>query len=146
MNQPEELEHIRNFIGKQHVLTLCAGNGMDMWCANCFYVFDAERMALWLMTEPHTRHGELMLQNAGVVGTIAPKPKTIALIRGVQYRAEAVMLSGEEDAQARARYCRRFPIAKAMKAPVWQLSLQEVKMTDNTLGFGKKLHWTRSIL
>jgi uncharacterized protein YhbP (UPF0306 family) len=31
-----------------------------------------------------------------------------------------------------------------MKAPVWQLSLQEVKMTDNTLGFGKKLHWTRA--
>lgn len=141
-----DLEHIRHFLGKQHLLTLCACNNMIMWCANCFYVFDAERMALCVMTEPHTRHGELMLQNAGVVGTIAPKPKTIAMIRGVQYRAEAVILSGEEDAHVRARYCRRFPIAKAMKVPVWQLNLQEVKMTDNTLGFGMKLHWARSIL
>lgn len=144
MNTLEQQQLITHFIGKQHVLTLCAGNGLDMWCANCFYVFDAEQMALWLMTETHTRHGELMLQNARVAGTIAPKPKTIALIRGVQYRAEAVMLSGDEEALARARYCKRFPIAKVMKAPVWQLNLQEVKMTDNTLGFGKKLHWTRA--
>ncbi|CAI0852205.1 Uncharacterized protein conserved in bacteria [Serratia quinivorans] len=144
MNTTEEQQQIAHFLSKQHVLTLCAGNGMDMWCANCFYVFDAERMALWLMTETHTRHGELMLQNSRVVGTIAPKPKTIALIRGVQYRAEAVMLSGDEERLARARYCKRFPVAKVMKAPVWQLSLQEVKMTDNTLGFGKKLHWTRT--
>jgi uncharacterized protein YhbP (UPF0306 family) len=33
-----------------------------------------------------------------------------------------------------------------MKASVWRLDLHEVKMTDNTLGFGKKLHWARSIL
>lgn len=144
LNTTEEQQQIAHFLSKQHVLTLCAGNGLDMWCANCFYVFDAECMALWLMTETHTRHGELMLLNSRVVGTIAPKPKTIALIRGVQYRAEAVMLSGDEEQHARARYCKRFPIAKVMKAPVWQLSLQEVKMTDNTLGFGKKLHWTRA--
>ncbi|HEJ9148039.1 TPA: YhbP family protein [Serratia marcescens] len=139
-----DLEHIRLFIGKQHVLTLCAGDGLDMWCANCFYVFDAAAMALWLMTEPHTRHGGLMLNNSRVVGTIAPKPKSIALIRGVQYRAEAVLLSGEEAEAARARYCKRFPIARAMKASVWRLDLHEVKMTDNTLGFGKKLHWARA--
>ena len=72
--------------------------------------------------------------------------KSIALIRGVQYRAEAVLLSGEEAEAARARYCKRFPIAGAMKASVWRLDLHEVKMTDNTLGFGKKLHWARSIL
>ncbi|BEL92542.1 YhbP family protein [Serratia marcescens] len=146
MNTPEQRQQIADFIGKQHVLTLCAGDGLDMWCANCFYVFDAAAMALWLMTEPHTRHGGLMLNNGQVVGTIAPKPKSIALIRGVQYRAEAVLLSGEEADAARARYCKRFPIARAMKASVWRLDLHEVKMTDNTLGFGKKLHWARSIL
>ncbi|WP_279029437.1 YhbP family protein [Gibbsiella quercinecans] len=140
----EDLSLIARFLNKQHVLTLCAGNGADMWCANCFYVFDAERMALWLMTEPHTCHGELMQQQPRVVGTIAPQPKTIALIRGVQYRGDIARLSGEEEALARARYCKRFPIAKVMKAPIWQLTLQEVKMTDNTLGFGKKLHWSRS--
>ncbi|BFO07919.1 YhbP family protein [Serratia rubidaea] len=141
MEQSEQQQHIIRFLSKQHVLTLCAGNGLDMWCANCFYVFDAERMALWLMTEPHTRHGQLMQQHAEVVGTIAPKPRSIALIKGVQYRATARILSGDEEQQARARYCRRFPVAKAMPATLWQLSLQEVKMTDNALGFGKKMYW-----
>lgn len=143
MNQTEDRLHIIRFLSKQHVLTLCAGNGLEMWCANCFYVFDAERMALWLMTEPHTRHGGLMQQNSRVVGTIAPQPKTVALIKGVQYAGEITLLAGEEDQLARARYCKRFPVAKVMKAPVWQIALQEVKMTDNTLGFGKKLYWLR---
>ncbi|MFI8414995.1 YhbP family protein [Serratia sp. NPDC078593] len=141
-----DLDRITRFLNQQHVLTLCAGNGLDMWCANCFYVFDAERMALWLMTEPDTRHGLLMQQNSCVVGTIASLPKTIALIKGVQYRGEIVPLSGEDEAQACARYCQRFPVAKVMKATIWQLSLQEVKMTDNTLGFGKKLYWVRECL
>lgn len=143
MNQTEDQQHIIRFLSKQHVLTLCAGNGAAMWCASCFYVFDAERMALWLMTEPHTRHGELMQQNSRVVGTIAPQPKTIALIKGVQYAGEITLLEGDDAQMARARYCKRFPVAKVMKAPIWQIALQEVKMTDNTLGFGKKLHWAR---
>lgn len=144
MNQTEDQLHIIRFLTKQHVLTLCAGNGLEMWCANCFYVFDAERMALWLMTEPHTRHGGLMQQNGQVVGTVAPQPKTIALIKGVQYAGEITLLEGDEALLARASYCKRFPVAKVMKAPLWQIVLQEVKMTDNTLGFGKKLQWVRS--
>lgn len=143
MNQTEDRLHIIRFLGKQHVLTLCAGDGLEMWCANCFYVFDAESMALWLMTEPHTRHGELMQRNNRVVGTIAPQPKTIALIKGVQYAGEITQLVGDEAELARVRYCKRFPVARVMKAPIWQIALQEVKMTDNTLGFGKKLHWAR---
>ncbi|WON77339.1 YhbP family protein [Serratia sp. UGAL515B_01] len=144
MNQPEDQQHIIRFLNKQHVLTLCASNGMDMWCASCFYVFDAERMALWLMTESHTRHGELMRQNSAVVGTVAPQPKTVALIKGVQYAGKIRQLEGDDALLAGTRYCKRFPVAKVMKAPIWQIDLQEVKMTDNTLGFGKKLHWRRS--
>lgn len=144
MNHTEDQQHIIRFLNKQHVLTLCAGNGVEMWCANCFYVFDAERMALWLMTDLQTRHGELIQQNSVVVGTIAPQPKTVALIKGVQYRGVMTLLEGDEAQLARARYCKRFPVARVMKAPIWRLDLQEVKMTDNTLGFGKKLHWLRS--
>lgn len=143
MNQAEDQQPIIRFLSKQHVLTLCAGNGVEMWCANCFYVFDAERMALWLMTEPHTQHGKLMQQNSRVVGTIAPQPKSIALIKGVQYRGDIALLVGDDERLARERYCKRFPVAKVMKAPIWQLTLQEVKMTDNRLGFGKKLYWVR---
>jgi len=35
-------------------------------------------------------------------------------------------------------------VALVLKAPVWEIRLDELKFTDNTLGFGKKLHWLRA--
>jgi uncharacterized protein YhbP (UPF0306 family) len=32
-----------------------------------------------------------------------------------------------------------------LPAPVWEIRLDEVKFTDNTLGFGKKMHWQRDL-
>lgn len=136
---------ICRFLQQQHVLTLCASASDDAWCANCFYVFDQSRMALYLMTERTTRHGALMLQNPWVVGTVARQTRTVALIQGVQYRGCVHPLTDEPEEQARAMYCRRFPVALALRAPVWSLALHEVKMTDNRLGFGKKLFWKRDI-
>lgn len=43
----------------------------------------------------------------------------------------------------RAQYNRRFPVARVLSAPMWEIRLTELKFTDNTLGFGKKLHWMR---
>ena len=69
--------------------------------------------------------------------------KTVALIRGVQFTGEIRRLGEEESAEPRARYNRRFPVARVLSAPMWEIRLSELKFTDNTLGFGKKLHWTR---
>lgn len=143
VNSPDDLSMIIRFLRQQHLLTLCAGSSIDMWCANCFYVFDDKQMALYLMTEKHTRHAELMQINPQIVGTIANQPRMVALIKGIQYRGEIVLLSGDAEQVARQRYCRRFPIAKVSAAPIWQLNLLEIKMTNNTLGFGKKHHWCR---
>ncbi|CDK61928.1 TPA: hypothetical protein QIQ90_005090 [Escherichia coli] len=43
----------------------------------------------------------------------------------------------------RQRYVKRFPVARMLSAPVWEIRPDEIKFTDNTLGFGKKLHWRR---
>ncbi|KQN43677.1 YhbP family protein [Rouxiella silvae] len=143
MNDPEDLKIISRYLSKNHVLALCAHADGDIWSATCFYVTDIERMCLYFMTELKTRHGSLMQRNPHVVGTVAKQPKTVALIQGIQYSGSATILEGEEDAAARARYCKQFPVAIAMKAPVWALRLDEIKMTDNTLGFGKKVFWQR---
>ncbi|RBQ34686.1 hypothetical protein C5Y41_18315 [Rahnella variigena] len=145
MNNPDDLKHILKFLNKQHVLALCAVADGEMWSANCFYVTDTESMTLYFMTEMKTLHGTLMAKSPHIVGTIAPHPKTIALIKGIQYRGEATVLSGEEEGHARHLYCRHFPVAIAMKAPVWGLKLNHIKMTDNALGFGKKLLWDREV-
>ncbi len=103
-----------------------------------FLRLDEERMALYFMTETRTRHGGMLLKNPRVAGTIAHQTKTIALIRGLQFSGEAVILEDENEHLARSRYYQQFPAARLMPAPVWQLSLNQIKMTDNKLGFAKK--------
>ncbi|MFJ5160680.1 YhbP family protein [Pantoea sp. NPDC088449] len=139
-----DLSHLIRYVKKQHVLSLCATSGDESWCANCFYVFDETSMAFWLMTELETRHGQLMQMNPRIAGTINGQPKSVLLIKGVQYRGQITQLSGEREAIARRAYQKRFPVAKKVTAPLWEITLDEVKMTDNALGFGKKIIWTRS--
>ena len=38
-------------------------------------------------------------------------------------------------------YLDRFPFAKDLPINLWILKLTYIKMTDNSLGFGKKLIW-----
>ncbi|QHM73717.1 YhbP family protein [Mixta intestinalis] len=138
-----DVSAIARFLKKQHVLSLCCRDAETLWCANCFYVFDEARMAFWIMTEEKTHHGALMVQHPQVAGTVNGQPKTVMLIKGVQYRGEVQRLSGEQEQAARAAYCQRFPVARAVSAPLWEIRLDEIKMTDNALGFGKKQYWLR---
>lgn len=136
--------HLIRYLKKQHVLSLCASSNDDLWCANCFYVFDETRMAFWLMTEPDTRHATLMLANPRVAGTVNGQPKSVLLIKGVQYRGRIQQLHDDQEEQARRVYQKRFPIARKVQAPLWEIALDELKMTDNALGFGKKIVWQRN--
>ncbi len=138
-----DLPHLIRYLKKQHVLSLSCHSAQEIWSANCFYLLDAPRMAFWLMTEPETRHGSLMQANPQVAGTINGQPKTVLLIKGVQYRGRIQRLSGEAEQQARSAYQKRFPVARKLAAPVWEIVLDELKMTDNALGFGKKIVWRR---
>ncbi|MCV9879668.1 YhbP family protein [Brenneria izbisi] len=144
MENENALDAISRYLKKLHVLSVCVGDNSDLWCASCFYTYDEQRVAFYLMTELHTRHGELMRRQPLVAGTVSGQPKSVMLIKGVQFRARAELLQGEEEQQARARYHARFPVARGAQAPVWRLQLTELKMTDNTLGFGKKRHWQRT--
>ena len=82
-------------------------------------------------------------ESANVAGTVNGQPKSVALIRGVQFKGKIRRLTGEEEAAMRKRYVSRFPVARMLSASVWEIRPDELKFTDNTLGFGKKLHWLR---
>jgi len=138
-----DFAHLARYLKKQHVLSLCCATADDLWCANCFYVFNEPTMALWLMTETHTRHGAMLLQQPRVAGTINGQPKSVLLIKGIQYTGDIALLSGEAEIAAREAYCQRFPVARKASAPLWEIRLRELKMTDNKLGFGSKIAWQR---
>ncbi|AVY97518.1 MULTISPECIES: YhbP family protein [Lelliottia] len=140
----ETLAAISRWLAKQHVVTWCVHQEGELWCANAFYLYDPERVAFYLLSEDKTRHAQMSGPQAPVAGTVNGQPKNVALIRGVQFKGEIRRLEGEESDAMRKRYTRRFPVALALSAPVWEIRLDELKFTDNTLGFGKKLHWLRA--
>ncbi|WP_369308987.1 YhbP family protein [Providencia rettgeri] len=143
MTPEQTLKHIQRYISRQHVFSLFTHHHNDIWPASCYYAFDAKNMSLILMTDTDSKHGQLMVANAHVAGTISTQTKAVNTIQGIQFIGEIKRLVGDAEQQARKVYCRRFPVALTAKLPIWQLQLEKVKMVDNKLGFGTKLHWGR---
>ncbi|ADO46823.1 YhbP family protein [[Enterobacter] lignolyticus] len=139
----ESLAAISRWLEKQHVVSWSVAQNGELWAACAFYLYDREKVAFYLLTEETTRHARMSGARAPVAGTVSGQPKSVALIRGVQFRGEIRLLDGKESERMRARYNRRFPVARIHLAPVWEIRLDELKFTDNTLGFGKKIHWLR---
>ena len=135
---------IRSFLSANHVVGLATSSCDRPWAASCFYAFDAPTVSLIVMTSERTRHGAAMRDGGWVAGTVAGQPTSIRSIRGVQFFASALLLSGEEAERWGEYYCSRHPVARLKKAPVWQLRLQEVVFTDNAHVFGWKTRWLRS--
>jgi uncharacterized protein YhbP (UPF0306 family) len=80
-------------------------------------------------------------QNHHVAGTVALETKTVGKIQGIQFAG--VMEQCPED--LKKLYFETFPYARVMNPTLWSIRLDEVKMTDNTLGFGKKVTWKREL-
>ena len=78
---------------------LAASHGGELWVASCFHVFDPQAVALIIMTDRKTRHGQLMLASSQVAGTVAGQPQSIRDIRGVQFAGRAVLLEPGDGAQ-----------------------------------------------
>ena len=136
-------ERIIRFFRRHHVLTIATSAGNEPWCANCFYVYLPERNELVFTTDHQTRHGKEFMQNSLVAGSVVLETKIIGRIRGIQF--QAIVSEPEDDVldEARKAYLKRFPVAMLMETHLWICDLIYIKMTDNRLGFGKKLIWTK---
>ena len=139
----ESSNPIFTYLKKQHVLSLCCSFDDDIWCANCFYVFDEENVAFYLMTATESRHSKLISNNNLVAGTVNGQPKNISLIKGIQYKGVISLLTEEHKADALSLYTTRFPIAKIKSLPLWKIEISELKFKNNVLGFGNKTLWYR---
>lgn len=134
-------EPICRFLARHHVLTLATTDHDGMaWCSNAFYAFDAERGQLIFSSEGETAHVAHMAADNRVAVSVVLETRIVGRVQGCQIRGKAA----EADDKARRRYLRRFPYAAAMTGmKVWAVEMDYAKLTDNTLGFGKKLVWQR---
>ncbi|STT46219.1 yhbP [Klebsiella pneumoniae] len=71
----DTLAAIGRWLSKQHVVTWCVSREDELWCANAFYVYDPDTVAFYLLSEEHTRHGQMTGQRAKVAGTVNGQPK-----------------------------------------------------------------------
>ena len=135
---------IIDFIGAHHVLTVaCASHSGEPWCANAFYVFDEQEEGFIITSEAQTLHAQLFRDNPRVAGSVVLETEEVGKIRGLQFSATVRRCDGGLFDRCRLKYLRRFPYAVLKGGDVWLVALDRVKYTDNRLGFGKKLLWTR---
>lgn len=128
------------FIQKHHLLSL-ATIGERLWCCSMFYAYDEDEMVFVVASDETTEHMGNVAQNAHVAGTVALETKTVGKIQGIQFAG--VMQKAEK--REYEFYFETFPYARIMNPTLWSIRLDEVKMTDNTLGFGKKITWKREL-
>lgn len=136
----ENIKKIAQFISKHHVLTLATAtlNG-EPYCCNTFYAFDKDDNAFIFTTDSSTHHGQMMLGNSHVAASVVLETRIVGKIQGLQITGR-VKPAIEGD---KATYLKRFPYAVVADLSLWRLEAEMMKLTDNTLGFGKKLIWQR---
>jgi len=139
MKHPEK--RIVDFINQHHVLTLATCVENNPWCANCFYVWLEEENCFVFTTDNATKHAQDAIQNQNVAGSVVLETSVVGKIQGIQFRGVMEIPSDELAEKARNAYLKRFPVAVLMKTNLWTIKVNYIKMTDNRLGFGKKLIW-----
>jgi uncharacterized protein len=135
---------ITDFLEKQTLLSLATCAGGIPYSAACFYAFSAEENELIFKSSPHSRHVSEGLANNSVAGTINPDSLKTGRVQGVQFSGTFIQPSGNRLAAAERKYHARYPFARVVAGAFFIIRLNDVKMTDHRLGFGKKVLWKRN--
>ena len=139
----KDLEKIATFLDEHHVLSLATHNSDELSVCSLFYIYSHNKLSFIVASSDDTTHIKHINQNKDVAGNILLETKIVGKIQGVQFRGEFSFL---EDDELKKLYFKQFPHALLMKPKLWQIKVNYFKMTDNRLGFGKKIIWQGSSL
>ncbi len=145
------------FLAAHTTLTLATvGSDGAPAAAAVFYAHD-DALNLYFLSEERTRHGQNLLANGRVAGTIQADGQDWRAIRGVQLTGRAAPVTGSELAHAVAVYGRKYAFVAALlagaggpgvlagplaQARFWVLRPEWFRLIDNTVRFGFKEEWT----
>ena len=131
-----DLEKIVNFINKHHVMSLATFADSSLSVCNLFYTFDEKEVSFIVASSDDTTHIKNIVKNQNIAGSIVLETKTVGKIQGLQFKGESLELN---DTSLKKLYFKAFPYALAMNPKLWQIKIDYFKMTDNNLGFGRKI-------
>ena len=106
-----------------------------------FYVYIESLCGLVFTSDINTRHITEALQQPFITGGIVLETSVIGKIQGILFEGKIIEPDEKLLKEIKIAYMKRFPFALLMDTKLWFLELLTIKMTDNRLGFGKKLHW-----
>ena len=132
------LDKIGAFIGEHHVLTLATSMENIPQCSNLFYTYMPQENCFIVASDKTTEHMTNVQQNPSVAVSIVLETKTVGKIQGLQLKG--TMNESHSDIE-RDAYFKAFAYARLMNPTLWRITPLSMKLTDNRLGFGKKLHW-----
>jgi uncharacterized protein YhbP (UPF0306 family) len=135
---------IIQFIKKHHILTLATSNENKPYCCTCFYVYLEKENKFLITSDTDTRHIHEVSIQPFVAGAIALETSMIGKIQGIQVTGIIKKLEGKELEKAKTSYISKFPVAALSKLVMWRIEPDFIKFTDNRLGFGKKIIWSKS--
>jgi len=134
------LEKIHAFIQEHHVLTLATADASFVSACSLFYVYDQKSFSFIVASSEDTLHIQQIKKNPNIAGNILLETKEVGKIQGLQFRGVFSLL---EDLRLKSAYFKKFPYALALAPTLWQIEVDFFKLTDNRLGFGKKVIWKR---
>lgn len=135
----DTLKKIAAFLDEHHVLTLATAAENAPQCCNLFYVYLEDEQVFVVASDSDTEHMRNVAHNDRIAGTVVLETREVGKIRGLQFKGK-MTAAGEREKQI---YLNRFPYARMMNPTLWMIRLDAMKLTDNRLGFGKKLVWER---
>lgn len=131
---------IEQFIAKHHVLTLATTTNDGMpYCCNCFFAYNKAEQAFIFTSDVSTKHAQMILENPHTAASIVLETRVVGRVQGLQITGVTTRATDGD----KALYIKRFPYTAVADLTLWRLQADFMKLTDNTLGFGKKLIWQR---
>ena len=137
----EDLAKIANFIEAHHVMSLATAFDEELSVCSLFYTYDSKSRSFIVASSEDTLHIKHIKCNAKIAGNIVLETKKVGEIKGLQFRGEFRALN---EHRLKLEYFKKFPYALALAPKLWQIKVSYFKMTDNSLGFGKKIIWQAS--
>ena len=136
----KDLERVESFLDQHHVMSLATTDFKDLNVCSLFYAYSSEYNFFFVASSETTRNIQDIKQNQNISGNILLETKTVGKIQGVPFWGEFTLLQNDT---LKKLYFKTFPYALALLPTLWKIDISKFKMTDNKLGFGKKIIWER---
>lgn len=136
----ESFTKIVAFIRKHHVMSLATNYKNELSVCSLFYTYNEERNIFIVASSRDTEHIRHILKDSKIAGNILLETKTVGEIKGLQFKGQCYEI---EEKLLKLEYFKAYPYALALNPTLWKIEIESFKLTDNALGFGKKILWSR---